>query len=242
MSRLGIIAALPAEAKCLHNKNIDIASPIEIENGIFLCLSGIGHEAATICANNLLSLNIDALISWGVAGAINDSLKPGDLLIAESVIGREYKYVVSNEWLNRMKAYFMKMSSNPKIAPIASTEALCTSAKDKKYLSQKTGAVAVDMESAAIAAIAKAQNIDFLVIRSIADDANTSIPEAVIKHTDSLGRPKLFGFIISCLKKPVQLSDLIKLGYYYKKALITLKSNASDLKKQHFLYNSQSIK
>ena len=121
---------------------------------------------------------------------------------------------------------------------IASVSDICASVLDKKNLSLKSGAVAVDMESAAIAELASANNIDFLVVRAIADDADTGIPEAVLKHTNTLGRPDPLPFLFSCLKKPGQIKELFKLAKCYKQALKTLKQIAPDLKKQHFLYNT----
>ena len=74
LSRVGIIVALPAEAKCLYSKKLKVGLPDEIQKDIFLCLSGIGYESALIAAKKLTALKVDALISWGVAGAIDKSV------------------------------------------------------------------------------------------------------------------------------------------------------------------------
>ena len=57
MKKLGIITALPAEAKCFQAKKINFKSPIEIERNIFLCISGIGYKSSLYAANELIKLS-----------------------------------------------------------------------------------------------------------------------------------------------------------------------------------------
>ncbi len=241
MSKLGIIAALPAEANCLTKKKLNVCSPVEIQQDIFLCLSGMGYDSARRSSQQLIELGIDALISWGLAGSIDVSLKSGDLLLARNVTGNEQSWATHADWLNKLQIECQHSSFSTLNADIASVSDICASISDKKNLSLKSGAIAVDMESSAIAELAATNNIDFLVIRAIADDADTSIPDAVLKYTDSLGKPDPIPFLLSCLKKPGQLKDLIKLAKCYKQALKTLKHIAPDLKKQHFLYTTSEI-
>ena len=238
MSRLGIIAALPAEAKCLHNKKLNVALPIEIQKDIFLCLSGIGNDAAYRAAKKLLALKVDALISWGVAGAIDASLDSGDLILAESIINQDKTYKTSNDWLNKISGHFQQTPYKVLCGDIASSSDICSSAADKKRFLQKTNALAVDMESAAIAKAATINKLDFLVIRTIADKAETNIPEAVINHTDYLGKPRLLRFVFSCISKPAQIRDIIVLAKSYQRGLNTLTGIAPDLKNQHFFYSA----
>lgn len=237
MSRIGIIAALPAEANCLYHKKLKLQTPVEITKDIYLCLSGMGYDSAQQATTQLLKLEVDALISWGVAGSIDQSLKSGDLLIVQSIITNDASYSIREDWLTRLKTQL----HFTKIGDIASVTDICATVIDKNNLSAKSGAIAVDMESAAIAELATANKIDFLVLRAIADDANTSIPEVVVNHTDGLGRPQTIPFIISCLEKPGQIKQLLTLAKCYKQALKTLKRIAPDLKKQQFLYNTQEL-
>ncbi len=238
MSKLGIIAALPAEAKCLTYKKLDVCSPVEIYKDIYLCLSGVGYDAALNSSKQLLEIDVDVLISWGLAGSIESSLKSGDLLLARSVISNNNSWTIEENWLSKCQLHLANSSINTASAHIASVNDICATVEDKNNLSLKSGAVAVDMESAAIAELANANNIDFLVVRAIADDAETCIPEVVLKHTNTLGQPILLPFLLSCLKKPGQIKELLKLAKCYRQAIKTLKLIAPDLKKQHFLYTA----
>ncbi len=238
MSRIGIIAALPGEAKCLYRKRLAVALPIEIEKDILLCLSGMGKTAALTGAKKLCTLNIDALVSWGTAGAIDDRLKTGDILIANRVIGDNRLYSASSDWIKKVQNHFLKASFRTFINPLASADSICDSAEKKTALSKRTNAVAVDMESATLAAMARDHNMDYLILRVIVDEAHDTIPAMVTKHTDHLGRISAGRFLSSCLKQPGQIPAVVKLAKNYQKALSILRQIAIDLKKQHFFYNN----
>lgn len=240
MSRIGIIAAMPKEAYCLERKILFLRKPVEIEKNIFVCISGVGEENALLSAKKLYdNCNVNALISWGVAGSINSIVKPGDLIIAKEIIGDNIKFMITQKWLNEIVRYLEKKSIHVHVSKLTSTTNICSTITAKKNLSKATAALAVDMESAAIASFSQKNNIDFLAIRSIADDHNTNIPAVICNHTDEYGQPALLQFIFSCLKNPSQIYTLIKIGVCYKKALNTLKKVSTTLKKQHFLYHKQ---
>jgi len=59
---------------------------------------------------------------------------------------------------------------------IFSTDRVAVTAEEKKNLREKTGAAAVDMESAAIAKIAAKWGVPFSCIRAISDSANDDMP------------------------------------------------------------------
>ncbi len=237
MSRIGIIAALPAEAKCLHRKKLKVGLPVEIQQDVFLCLSGIGYESALLAAKKLSSLKVGALVSWGVAGAIDRSVNSGDIVLANTIINENNRYSVSKGWLNRVSGQ-LQSASLFATADITSSKNMCASIADKQHLLQKTGALAVDMESAAIAEIAAINNLDLLVIRAISDNADTAIPEAVLKHTNNLGQPRIFNFMRSCILKPGQIPEIASLATGYKKGLASLSSISQALKDSHFFYSA----
>ncbi len=236
MSKLGIIAALPAEAACLYNKNLNICAPVEIQKDIFLCLSGIGDVSASNAAKKLLEYKIDSIISWGVAGALDIKLNSGDLIFADSVISQNETFQTSTDWKNKLLEHVKKSKIKVHHGNIVSSKEVCSSISDKNNLSVKTNAVAVDMESAAIAKIASKNNLDFIVIRSIADKADTTIPEAVVKYTNNLGRPNILKFVLSCILRPAQIREIYILAKSYKLALKTLVDLAPDFKKENFLH------
>ena len=102
MKKLGIIAALPAEAKCFQINELSFETPIEIEKNVFLYISGIGYESSLNATKKMVKLNVDGLISWGIAGAISNSINSGDMVIARSVINHRNIYSTSHEWQKKI--------------------------------------------------------------------------------------------------------------------------------------------
>lgn len=227
---------MPAEAACLYDDKLKQLSPVEIEKNIFLCLSGMGYESAKKAAIQFLDLNINALISWGVAGALDPLMNSGDLIIANQILTNDKTYRTTYEWNKKLSVIFTDTKHNVINANIISASNICATIEDKKKLFLSSGAVAVDMESSAIAETAFANKLDFIVIRSIADKADTTIPEAVLNHTDNLGNPEILKFVSSCISRPKQINEIMLLAKSYKKALKTLQNIAEESKKQHFFY------
>ena len=234
--RLGVIAALGAEAGCLYAGKLAIATPAEIEKDLFLCLSGMGQRAAAESAARLRGLGVRALVSWGVAGAIEGGFGPGDLLVASRIVAENTGYAPRSDWRDNVLGMLRREGHTARAAPLASVDQICRAPAQKRALARMTGARAVDMESAALAAEAQKYRLDLLVVRAIADTLDDPLPAAAADYTDNLGRPRLPGFVVSILKQPGQIAALITLAGRYRKALGALKTIAADLTTRHFLY------
>jgi hypothetical protein len=82
------------------------------------------------------------------------------------------------------------------------------------------------MESLAIARIANEEKLPCVSIRAIVDEAAQCIPEAIIKNTDTFGRPSLFPLFSSLIRNPGLITDLIKLRSAMKAATTSLNTVA----------------
>ena len=233
-----MIAALPDEAACLTQQPLQQLVPININEDTCICLSGIGHNNALHAAAELIKQDCQALISWGVAGGLNESLHSGDVIVADKIISNDITIECHANWQEQLLIHLSSAEYRVVNGSIYSNTAICASAKAKNKLHLKTGADAVDMESAAIAGLAKEMNLEFVAIRTIADEAIASIPPAVKRHTNELGKPKPIRFLLSCLFNPMQIASLILLARAFSKAMNTMKIIAPDLKDRRFLYNT----
>lgn len=203
-----------------------------------ICLSGMGYNNSLNAAAALIKHGAEALVSWGVAGGINEELHSGDLLIANKVITSGGEFQCQPRWQEQLLVELTSTDFRVFNSSLYSGDRMVASRKDKRRLCEKSGADAVDMESAAIAELAQKMELDFIVLRAIADEAVTSLPPAVTRHTTMLGRPRPIRFAFSLLLRPSQISSLLILGRAYKKALTTLQTITPDLKSRHFLYNT----
>jgi adenosylhomocysteine nucleosidase len=109
--------------------------------------------------------HFDCLISAGFAGALNDRLQLGGLLVAKN-----FSTVELDE--NRSS-----LSSLPiHIADLLTVPALINSREERNKLALTSGAVAVDMETEFIARACAAQGIPLLSLRVISDTPRELFP------------------------------------------------------------------
>ena len=76
---------------------------------------------------------------------------------------------------------------------------------DKRALLEAIGALAVDMESHAVAAVATAAGIPFLVIRAIADPADRVVPQAALEALRPDGGSASVATFGGVIRQPGQL-------------------------------------
>src|SRR5262249_17149324 len=92
------------------------------------------------------------------------------------------------------------------------------SVEDKAELFRTTGAVAVDMESAAVAEVAEQHGLPFLAVRVVVDSAADSLPRAVTPGADSEGHLQIWRLIGTLAMAPNELAPLIRLARRYRAA------------------------
>jgi len=81
----------------------------------------------------------------------------------------------------------------------------------------RTGAVAVDMESSAVAAIAADHGIPFIAIRVIVDTAADELPQAAVEAMQS-GRVRISRLILGIVRRPRDVAALMRLADRYRAA------------------------
>ncbi len=229
MSYIGIISALSSEGRCLSGKPVPTNEPFQINEHAIAIVCGMGEGNVRIAVQQLLEKNVTALVSWGTAGALTEEIHSGDLVLADSVTTiNEKNYSFDTDWNKRVANKLCNTSIKIHHGMIAHTEQALKTPACKTSLQAATHAIAVDMESIAIARIAHQENLPCLAVRAIVDEASQSIPEAIINCTDMFGRPALFSLLSSIINKPNLISDLIYLGKGMKAATKTLSTVAKN--------------
>ena len=89
---------------------------------------------------------------------------------------------------------------------------IVVTAAEKQALFERTGAAAVDLESAAVAVQAARHAIPFAVLRAICDPANRSLPQAALVALDPSGRISPWKVARMAAKRPAELPALIGLA------------------------------
>ena len=213
---VGVVTGLRAEARCLRASNLRVAC------------SGGSAERARIEAARLVAEGAAGLVSFGVAGGLAPDLRPGALLLPETVVSRDGRSTPTDSgWRERLKARFEKGELAPPGGLLVGSDRVVATIADKQRLYETTGALAVDMESHEVAAIAGAARIPFVVVRAIADPYDRVVPQAALEALRPDGGARVLAVLGGVIREPGQLLALMRLGRDSAMALATLRRAAA---------------
>lgn len=202
-NRIGIIGAMAEEIELLHQnvKNIKEKTQASVTYyegtlhgvDVVYCKSGVGKVNAAICTQVLLSFDVDCVLFTGVAGALDPSLNVGDIVISSSAM--QHDVDVSPLGLAKGIIPFQEVSDFPAddalielaksagdalfpdrtlVGRVVSGDQFIANVDKVKELYEQFGGVCAEMEGAAVAQVCAANDIPFIVIRSMSDKADGS--------------------------------------------------------------------
>lgn len=213
--KVAYICAMRWEADCLPGQaNVRCA--------------GIGAQRAGQAAEVAVADGADLLVSFGSAAGLDRQLCSGDLLLTTQV-GVDLSALGGRQAACRQGAAEILHELEPRDGVIVQSSVLLTTEAQKKTLYQTTGASAVDMESAAIAAVARRHQRLFFALRVILDDAYTAVPSALVQACDVYGKVKIMRMCAAVIKRPALVSVFPGLARAQRKASATLSAAAGHL-------------
>lgn len=154
----------------------------------------------------------EAIISFGLAGALAPGLRPGDPLVGSAVLAGAAQIECDADWRRTILTALSAGKEEGGEVLVWGAEAMITSADAKRSLHAETGAALVDMESAAAARVAAAHGLPLAVIRAVSDSADQTLPPAVLNGMKPDGGMNLGGVLASLARNPRQLPALIRTG------------------------------
>jgi hopanoid-associated phosphorylase len=160
--------------------------------------------AATLEAE--LSAGLAGVVSFGLCGALDPSVKVGDVVIGEAVADGGGCIAADRDWTARIAAAL----PHARRGHFARADAPVASVADKARLREATGAVAVDMESHVVARLAAAHGAPFVVVRGVSDGARHALPHAAQVGPGPDGRPAVGAVLASLRSNPWQIGALIR--------------------------------
>lgn len=153
-----------------------------------------------------------AVISIGIAGGLDPSLEPGDVIVATGVAAPDRRHAASSIVAHRLAA---RLSDHPKrviMADLAGVDSAVRTPGDKRALRSATGALAVDMESHVAAAFAAHHGLPFAAVRVVCDPAHRGLPDLVATALRPDGEVSINGVFRSLWQRPVQLFAMPRLA------------------------------
>ncbi|MBM2833098.1 MAG: 1 protein [Candidatus Brocadiaceae bacterium] len=239
---IAIFFALSQEIACLKSK-VNILKKIRYAHATFyqsefygfpltLVQTGIGKNVSEIIQHLSKCFRIQLMVSSGFAGSVNPEVGVGDLVIGKHVL------YSSQEELEREIQIDSTLSCDTSIADLAvrlcnnevfkshygdilTVNKIIRQASLKKHVGNQTSAIAVDMESFAIAERAHAMGIPFVVTRAISDgvDEDLEIRENMVTKG---GNVNISATARHLLNKPHHIPYLNRLRKQTKSATDTL--------------------
>jgi len=224
----GIIIALPDEINSLTSKKIIKGDCVFINDNTIVACSGAGPSNAEKASQLLIDKGAQRIVSWGCAAALSPDLKPGDFVLPKQ-LQTENKQLLSidSDWLENTSKQLLALT--PISGLLVESSVIVAESTAKKAIHQQSQAIALDMESIAVAQIAIEHKIPALVIRCIADPVEMSLPRAVSYALNEQGDVILTKLLWFLLTHPSELPGLIKLGLHFNAAKNKLKLIAKQL-------------
>jgi adenosylhomocysteine nucleosidase len=147
--------------------------------------------AAAECAARRVA--IDRVVSTGFCGGLDPALQVGDIFVASRVIGldREVEF----------PAYTPSSSRRHTVGTLASVDRVVGSAREKRSL-RESGAAAVEMEAAGLAAWAAGTDRPFYCVRAVTDQAEEDFVIDLNSARDANGRFRRVAILRSALLQP----------------------------------------
>jgi hopanoid-associated phosphorylase len=224
----GIVVALASEARALASHAAKPDAITTLPDGVALYLSGMGPRSARRAAEALVAAGASALAVFGVAGALDDTLRNGTLFCPERVLDDQGQaYTTDVAWCanlqRRLAGIATPLHATGSLLSVASPLLTATA---KRAAHQQFAALAVDMESAAVAAVAQERGLPFAVLRAIIDEADDAIPPALNGSVDAWGRPRPLRLLAAFGRQPSLASELPRLYSRMQRATHALRAAA----------------
>lgn len=203
MKKIGIVVAMEEECEAIesimNNKEVQEIYNLRFIVGkigkkeCVLVQSGIGKVNAARTTQVMIDhFKVEYIMNLGSAGAINDQLDVGDILIGKYVVQHDFDITA----FGHSKGYITGVGNNIecdkslitkleevikslqernykiKLGIVATGDIFCTDVAMKDKIRAQFDADVVDMECAAIAQVAYLNSLPFIVVRSISDTPN----------------------------------------------------------------------
>ncbi len=160
---------------------------------VVLVQAGIGKVKSTISTQILIDrFDVDMIVFTGLAGALTPNLKKGDLVVANQVVQYDFDLTAFGRRHGELPDIGRLLEPDPKLvkflcyayddvfdnhenAPQLIVGAICsgdrfiTDRRDIAWLQREFGAVATEMEGAAVGYTCHVNDVKFAILRTISD-------------------------------------------------------------------------
>ena len=179
---IGFIAALAIECTSLRRYSPRTERWLVVQ-------SGPGAARAAAAASRAADEGADLLVSWGLAGGLGVGVAPGTVIAPRRVLAEgEEPRPVDPDWHSRLALLAADLGVHR--GDLLTVAEPLESPAAKRAAAEATNAVAVDMESAGIAAAAARARVPFVALRVVVDGVDDALPPGAGDWIDEQGRQR----------------------------------------------------
>ncbi len=189
---VGIVTGLEGEARIARR----LGWPVAVGGGT--------AEGARAAARRLADQGATALVSFGLAGGLDPTLRPGALLVPEAVRVAGASRPTDPD--------LSRTLGGPTPHSLLGADAPAVTAADKRRLWNEAHCAAIDLESGSVAEVALALSLRFAVLRAVCDPADMALPAAALVALTSRGRIGPVRLLASVARAPGQIPALLRLA------------------------------
>ncbi len=143
---------------------------------VVLVRSGMGRERARRALVEVADKwDLKEVISIGYAGALDPSLEVGDLVVADKIIEKNTSQTDQDVKSYSLNKEIFNTTAAVRGRILLTVDSIAATPQEKKRLREQYSAVAVDMETSALAGEAEARNLSFVSVRAITDTADQEL-------------------------------------------------------------------
>jgi len=177
---------------------------------VVVARSGMGREAAARATEAILSGHRPQwIISAGFAGGLGAELKRNDLVMADALLDADGSRLRVDL---KIEPAALEQTPGVHVGPLVTVDRIIRLPKEKRALGEKHGALAVDMESYAVAEVCRLRQERFLAIRIISDTVDDELPPDVERLLKQKTRVRKLGAVVgSVWNRPSSVKDMWKL-------------------------------
>ena len=208
--KMGIIAALPREVSGLvkgwTRRELPGSVHLWMSGDAVVACAGMGAARAGVAVQAAIeAIQVNVLLSVGLAGACDPKLKVGEIVRAGVV----------------MDARSGERYENSQFRSVLVSTGAIASVAEKARLRAMHQADAVDMEAAAVARLARVHGLEFRAIKAISDEADCEV-EGLSRFSTVDGQFREGAFALQAALRPAMWGNVIALGRNSSKALRAL--------------------
>jgi len=213
-AEIGFVCALPMELAPLLDRCERVrkytGGPFVFKGGryhgarIVVVQSGPGFANARRATHALIDAHTPQwVLSSGYCGALREGMQIGEIVIANSLADTHGQVLEIDVKMQSQRGLH--------IGRLLTADHIIKTVAEKKQLAEQFDAIAVDMESLAVAQVCQETKTKFMCIRGISDDLSADLPDEIMSLLGATGTQRLGAVVGAVWKRPGSVKEMWQL-------------------------------